>query len=105
MVPTSPTSETKPDTRRVWGLVKKPHHWVSCEYMNCELCKHFSFLPPCPRLEPRWVPPAVWDYALCTCLRPPVGLKTLEDTHQDPVGGQCRTGCIHSVHPDKISRF
>ena len=100
MVLTSPTSETWPDTWRVWGLVRRPHYWVSCEYMNCELCKHFSDLPPRPRLKPRWFPSCM-DYALCACLHPPVGLMTLEDTHQDPVGGQCRTGCIHSVHPVK----
>ena len=53
---TCPTSETSQTLRRVWGLVRKPHHWVSCEYMNCELCKHFSDSPPRPRLEPRWFP-------------------------------------------------
>ena len=49
MVLTSLTSETWPDTWHVWGLVRKPHHWVSCEYMNCESCKHFSDSPPGPR--------------------------------------------------------
>ena len=90
---------------RVSGvLVRKPHHWVSCEYMNYESCKHSSDSPPRLRHEPRRFPQLL-DYVMCACLRPPVGLWTLEDTHQDPVGGQHRTGCIHSVHPVKISRF
>ena len=85
-------------------LVRRPHHWVSCEYMNLELCKHFSNSPLRPRLEPPRFPQLL-DYVMCACLRPPVGLWTLEDTHQDTVGGQRRTGCIHSVIPVKISRF
>ena len=85
-------------------LVRRPHHWVSCEYMDCEQCKHFSYSPHRPRLEPRRFPQLL-DYVMCACLCPPVGLWTLEDTHQDTVGGQRRTGCIHSVIPVKISRF
>ena len=85
-------------------LVRRPHHWVSCEYMNSEMCKHFSVSPLRPRLEPPRFPQLL-DYVMCACLRPPVGLWTLEDTHQDTVGGQRRTGCIHSVIPVKISRF
>ena len=104
MVLTSLTSETWPVTWRVWGLVRRPHHWVSCEYMKSEMCKHFSVSPFRPRLEPPRFPQLL-DYVMCACLHPPVGLWTLEDTHQDPVGGQCRTGCIHSVIPVKISRF
>ena len=104
MVLTSLTSETWPVTWRVWGLVRRPHHWVSCEYMKSEMCKHFSVSPLRPCLEPPRFPQLL-DYVMCACLRPPVGLWTLEDTHQDPVGGQRRTGCIHSVIPVKISRF
>ena len=63
MVLTSLTSETWPDTWRVWGLVRRPHHWVSCEYMNYELCKHSSDLPPRPRLKHQWFPQL---YGLCS---------------------------------------
>ena len=42
---------------------------------------------------------------MCACLAPPVGLKTLEDTHQVPVGGLHRTGCMHSCPSFKIFDF
>ena len=65
MVLTSPTSETWPDNWRVWGLVRRPHHWVSCEYMNCESCKHLSDSPPLPRLEPLWFPQLYGLHPVC----------------------------------------
>ena len=53
MVLTSLTSETCPVTWRVWGLVRRPHHWVSLYYLLLSIwiafvwvkCKHFSYSP------------------------------------------------------------
>ena len=104
MVLASLTSETCPVTWRVWGFGEETPPLGSCEYMNLEMCKHLSVSPLRPRLEPPRFPQLL-DYVKRACLRPPVGLRTLEDTHQDTVGGQRRTGCIHSVIPVKISRF
>ena len=84
MVLTSLTSETWPDTLHVWGLVRRPHHWVFCEYMNYESCKHSSDSPPRPRLKPRWFPQL---YGLC-----PVYMSTPSSGAQDSGGYSPRPG-------------
>ena len=75
---TSHTSQTIQTLASVWGMVRKPHHWVlmricSASCVNTSLDRLLTLAS-----EPSRFPQLIWT-SPCACLAPPVGLKTLED--------------------------